>query len=352
MERISRVRVINTVFQSHFGFDAGGRHVRTMPGRRGSYDVFNDTREVPTARFPGKPATTIARQPVGNVPYIIPRTFEMMPIDAETVHNQRRIGGPTGELDIMGQAYVADQERIVKQRITNLREFQTVAMLRGSYTYTVSGDELRHDYTGGSYTVDYQVPAGNKGQLDMLGGGNLIGTAWDNAAAPILDDIREVNAALEQLIGRGVEDIFVTSVVWGFVLNNTQVQAQAGSVNRVFDVLERDPNTQDFVARLFALPWIRWHICDKGLNLAGTFTKLIPDTSAVMLPIIDEQVVSYYEGSEPVSEWEGRPMVDRAGEYYWIAPKANPTRYELFGLHNGLPVLKVPAAIVHATVDF
>lgn len=352
-ERISRLRVINDTLQNRFGMQKGGPNVRQSPtGRRGAYDVFNDTREVATARMPGVTSATIARNPRGTVPFQIPRIAEKKPLLLEELSNLRPLGGPVNQIDERGKLFIADEEAICKQRITNAREFQVAAMLRGSYTYTLSGQDMIHGFSGGSITVNYQIPAGNKTQLNMIGGGDIIGTSWANAAAPIITDLFQINAAFNQITGRGLKDVYITSVGWANVLANTQVSAQAGSVNQVFEFITKDDSTEEFTAKLKAVPWVTWHITDNGLNLNGTFTKLIPDTAAVFVTDVGPQVVSYYECGEPVIAEFLRIEAYAQGEYYYYDLKGDPASYILFAIFNGLPVLKIPGSIAFGTVVF
>jgi hypothetical protein len=352
-ERISRLRVINKTLQSAFGMTAGGGNVRQIPSRRGSYDVFDDTRNVANASLPGTTSNTIARNPVGNVPFTIPRAAEKLPLLMEEINQLRSLGGPTGEVDQLGETYIMDQERVFKQRYTNLREFQLSALLRGSYTYTQSGNELVHTYTGGSITVNYQIPTGNLSQLNMTTtGGNILGVAWDDPAAPIVRDLLAINSAFNQIVGLGLTDVWCTSVVWGMVITNTEVQNLAGAVNDPVMEMSRDMEKQTFTARLKSAPWVTWHIIDNGLNVNGTFGKLIPDTHAVFHVPIDSSIAQYYECPEPVVDPVTNQQKNVWGEYYYHKLQDDPVSYEFHGRFNGLPILKVPAAIAYGEVDF
>jgi len=351
-ERISQLIVINTTLQNAFGMNAGGANVRSTPSRRGSYDVFDDTRDVPTAVLPGGHAQTVERFPVGHIPFVIPRHAEKLPIPMEEVNQLRALGGPVDGVDSLGEQYILDQERNQKQKITNLREFQIAAMLRGSYTYTASGTSFVHDFSGGSVTINYQVPAGNKSQLDMTGGGDIIGTAWDNAASPIVRDCFAVNAAFNELVGLGLTEIWCSSTVWGYVITNTEVQNLAGSANDPVQSMSRDMGNQTFTAVLRGMPWVTWHITDNGLNVNGSFKKLIPDTAAVFLTEMDSRIVNYYEAPEPVVDPVSNAMTNQFGEFFYHKLIDDPVSYEFHSRFNGLPALKVPKAIAFATVDF
>ena len=351
-ERVSRLKVTNNTLQVALGMQAGGPAVRKTASRRGSYDVFNDTREVATMRLPGASAATVARQPVGNVTFTIPRSAEKVPILLEEVNQLRAIGGPVDGVDELGEQYILDQERIQKQRYTALREFQIASMLRGSYTYTQSGDDLVHSFSGGTYTVNYRVPAGNKSQLDMLGGGDIIGTTWSNAAAPIVRDLLQINAAMTQLVGMGLTDVWVSSVVWGHIITNTEVLNLAGSVNNPVKSFERNMDTNEAVAELNGAPWVKFHITDNGLSIGGVFYKLISDTLAVFTCKMGNDIVSYYECAEPILDPGTQRTSNEYGEYYYYKAVDDPVQYELHARFNGMPVLKVPSAIACGTVVF
>lgn len=365
--RVDRLRLVNTTMQSHFGMQKGGGAVRQSPmGRRGSFDVFNSTRKLAKPTAPGTPAAMIAPNPVGNVNYIIPRFHPSMHLLAEFLHNQRPIGGPVGQIDTSGQQYVADQETILKQLITNVREFQVAAMCRGSYTMAVdtpiNGFTLA--YSGGTITVNYQIPSGNLTKLDMLGAGDILATSWDNAAAPIVTDCLQVNAGFIVLTGRGLKDVMLTSTGWGYIGANTQVQTQAGTANTYFDFITRDEASNNFTARIRALPWLTFTVNDNGLDTGsgaeslvtgvdiGRFAKFIEDDHAVFMIEQDNVVAQYWECGEPISEFTGQPVVHRVGEYYWVAPTSNPTGYQLFALLNGLPILQVPAGIAYGLIKY
>lgn len=351
-ERISRLRVINTVMQEFFGTQAGGPNVRQSPSRRGSYDVFDDTREVATATLPGTHAATIARNPVGNVPFTIPRTAEKLPLLMEELNQLRAVGGPVDGVDTLGEQYIADQEKVVKQRFTNLREFQMAAMCRGSYTYTQTGTDLIHGFSGGGITVNFQIPATNKTYLNMTGGGNIIGTTWDNASAPIVQDLFAINAGFNQLCGRGLTDIICQSVVWGYVVTNTEVRNLAGSAAEPVQSFTRNEDKETFTAILKAAPWVTWHITDNGLNLNGTYTRLVGAENAIFTTRMGPDIISYMEGCEPVVDPVTNQESNQFGEYYYHKLIDDPVSYEFHGRFNGLPALKIPSAIAYGTVKF
>lgn len=346
---ISRIKVRNTRLQDFFGFQLGGPNVEGFGGRDFFWDYYDDTRKVATARMPGQPSGTVAANPVGEVRGAFPRQAEKVLILHEKVHNLRSIGGPVGVLDERGINYINRQERTLKQRFANAREFQVAAMLRGSYTYTKVGDDLFHDFSGGSQTIEYQIPAANLGDLD-----GIIGVSWDNAAAPIPGDIDAINAQMEIDHGMPLQHVIINSIGMGHVMNNTAVKALAGTANTVFERFEQISGTTDFLIVLKGIPWLKWHVINEVLDVGSSYTttKLIADTQATFLPDPGPDWCAYYEGSEVVTEYTGGPQALRQGFYAWPKPVDDPSGVELKAVHNGIPALFIPKAIKTATVVF
>ena len=229
------------------------------------------------------------------------------------------------------RTYITRQEVYLAQRFSNLIEFQTAAMFRGSYSYTADGDDLRHGFSGGETTIDFNIPAGNLGQLDMLGDGDMLDADWATASTDIPRHLQEINAAMIQLTGLGLAHVVLTGVGWQYILNNTKVQTQGGSANVVFQSLER-ASSGEFTAVLRAVPWITFHIVDYGLDIwdgsGEAFTKLIADDHAVFLPEPSPRWAQYLEGSEIVTEGPRRTQ----GRTLWLLPlrlfHARPQRLE------------------------
>lgn len=319
--------------------------------RVGQYDIFDYTRKMATGSVPGSPMTRQEPQKVGSVQFTIPRSAERITLNDEKIHNQRAIGASPNVVDTRGQRYIAAQERYLAARFANMVEFQTAAMLRGSYTFTQAGDRLLHGFSGGEITIDYQRPAGNLSKLNMLGGGDILAATWSNSGTDIPAHLFAINAAMVQLTGMGLRHVVCSSVVWNHVVNNTKVHTQGGSSQIVFDELNKT-SSGEFTARLRSIPWVEWHIIDYVLDIettAGNFTttKLIPDTHAVFLPEIDSSWATYMRGGETVTEGPNGAREFRTGFYPYSYPEFDPSGYNLCAVHNGFPVNPIPKAIAY-----
>jgi hypothetical protein len=350
---ISQLELPGTSLQTLFGWGLGGRNVARQSGRNFSYDVFNNTRKVASARVPMQAFSRTKAQGVKTVAATFPRAAETIHLFDEELLNRRQIGGPDSALDRGGEVYLTRQEAYLAQRFANLIEFQTAAMLRGSYSYDEEGDELRHGFTGGQTTVPFNIPAGNLDQLDMLGAGDILDADWAAAATDIPAHLHAINAAMIQLTGMGLSHVALTSTGWQYVVNNTKVQQQGGSGVRAFESLDR-VSSGEFTAVLRALPWITFHVIDYGLDIwngsTETFTKLIQDAHAAFLPEPSPRWVQYLEGSEIVTEGPNGPKHERYGFHAWAFPTHDPSGWDLCAVLNGIPALYTPSALAYGLI--
>lgn len=353
LSAITQMALPGTTLQTLFGWGVGGENRLRSSGRNFSYDLFDHTRRVATGRAPGQAASRRAPQRVGHVQGVFPRAAETISLLDEDLLNLRRLGGPTTDLDPMGENYVTRQEAYLAQRFSNLIEFQTAAMLRGSYSYVVDGDDLRHGFQTGGVVIDYRIPPGNRNQLDLLGQGNLLSADWANPDTDIPGQLQQINAAMVQLHGMGMSRVIVTSAGWQLILSNKRTQAQGGSANVPFQTMQR-VSSGEFTATLRAIPWVTFHIVDYGLEVWNgteeTFTKLIEDDHAVFLPEPSASWAQYLEGSEIVTEGPGGARQEQFGFYPFAYPTHDPSGWDLAAVLNGIPALYVPSAIAYGKI--
>lgn len=358
---VSRIKTPMQRLQSFFGMLPGGPSANPVGGRQAIWDIMDKTRTIATGRPPVAGPANIPLQKIGQGSAPMFRASEKLLLEEERIFRTRPLGGNFGDVDTRGQRYVAQQEAYLGQRFSNLREFMVSRMLRGEFYIKINnGDELTvTDTAGSNIKVDFLIPAGNKSQLNITGSGNTISATWSNAGTPIVDNIMALNAAFEQAHGFPLRHVWCDSVIWGYVMNNTQVRNLGGSANTVFSQftptgLTNVEGIQDtgFTGVLRAIPWLTFHVYDAGLDVDGTFTKFFPSTNAAFLPDPDSRIAEMYEGSEIVAENVMDPGTERYGMAAWTTRVIDPAGFELKAVDNCLPVLYVPKAVGWGTVSF
>jgi hypothetical protein len=362
----------------HYGLDAAERGTligpagKEVPQRDGVYHIYNRTRTVATGRAPGVGPATIAPQPIGRVPYTLMRSHEKIAMEYEHLSNLGPIMGPNTAIDSGGQQYMVRQMEFLAGRFNNLLELMAASLFRGTLYLRISGDDwiptLTAPGSGAYVTINFQLPAGNLNQLNMLGAGNIVGTTWSNAAAPIITNLGAIFDAYGQLSGYTPTDAWVSPTTWNYIISNTQVINQGGSVNTPFDEYSIDiageRGGSERVATLRAYPMLRWHIVSDVLVLdgtdttpagsagTGTITRVIPDNVVVFMPPVSTEWVDLLHYGEYVSEAPGMPAAKRPSYHVWKEYRTQPTVVEVLALMNVLPRLSVPSALAIGTVVF
>lgn len=365
---VTRQAAVSDWLQNLFGVQPGGvNEVYEGHGREGAYTIFDNTRTVAQGRAPGTAHAVGSAQGVGRVAYTYPRMHDSIALLAETLHNLGRIDNPTlrdGAYDDM----IARQEKFLGQKAGNWRKALLVGALRDSLYLVRDGENEYVNFanvSGKSRQVNMQMPAGNKTQLDMLGDGNIINASWATATTDIPGHLGQINAAFQELCGGHLAACVCTTKVWNNIIKNDVVAAIHGSANPPFKVLEReslDPqlaNTMRNVYRavLNVYPDITWYITDEGIDIGApgseTFTKMIGVNEVLFVGSEPTNgVVTVYQGSEPIAEYDGAPESVKVGMAAWMYKQSNPTRTNMVVLDNALPVLHVPKAIAYGTVIF
>lgn len=356
LREVSRIKLPGTILSDLFGWGLAARNPDNMSGnmidyslRDGRYDVFNRSRDLATASLPGTANTNIKPQKVGSVRFTIPRMAEQIPLNHEQLVNRRQIGQAVTVVDAMGANYIDRQKQYMMMRIANAIEFQTAAMIRGSYSFDQNGDELLQCFSGGGDTIDYQIPANNKNQLN-----GIIGTTWATTTTDIPGDVFAVNQACNDATGMGIEHAICNSNTWQYVINNEKVQAQAGSANTPFQSINKVGPGQ-FSAVLRSMPWLQWHVIDYSLNIwdgssAFADTRLIANDQVTFIPQPDPSWCQYLNGGEVVTEGPKGTAAFRHGFYAYGYEAWNPSGWNLCAVHNGFPCVYIPAAIFNADV--
>ena len=363
---VSRIAASTQTLLQFMQMQPGGANEQFVGhGREGSYNIFNNVRAAGLGRAPGTAAARRARQQVGRVPFVYPRMHEEVWLLAEEVHNISRISDPRMR-DEAGKDYIRNQMRPPAQRAGNWRTMMCVGMLRDSLYVVESGDDWYFQYasSGNTFRVNFQMPAGNKTQLDMTGGGSIIDTSWDNPAANIPLHCQNINAAFQELNGGRLSDIHCTATVWNHVMTNDFVAAGAGIANPPFTQFERKVGAgpdgapvNEYVAQVNSVPGVMWHVSDDGLDIGApgseSFTKHWETDAAVfMMDPGTPGVYTMYQGSEPIAEYDNGPESVKIGLSSWSKKSANPTGTEIFTLDNALAVNHIPDSVAYGTVVY
>ena len=166
---------------------------RRVKGNMATYRKVDGNRQLAKITQYGSPSKKRKQTGVSEVPVSLVHSFENVECNIAAMMNLN-----TAESDMeqeFGRAEVIRQTREAKTGLDSLKTTMVhSALFKGAVHVDGDGNVLP-SVSGAKYTIDYGVPAGNRDQLDVFGAGDIIGTTWDNAAAPIVADIKKIKAA-------------------------------------------------------------------------------------------------------------------------------------------------------------
>mgnify|MGYP001616369329 CR=1 FL=1 len=370
--------VINDAARVTSGVGAGGSL------RYYTYRIFDHTRTTLKLRAPGTGPGTIAEQPMGQNTVVVARFHDKIPLNYERLGNLSPMMGPNSQIDQGGQNYITQMEEVLARKSNKTVEVMAAGMMRDSLYVVQVGDDWWPQFAapnnpafGGTGTqigfqIPFQVPAGNKAQLNLLGAGNLLTVAWNNPNANLIQQLESLKAAYIQLHGFALTDAWINSTLWPSIGLNTYVRNMAGAVNKPFATyvrknyggMEGTGPEDTFFIELEGVPWLRWHTTDDVAVLnsdidvsystapsAANVAKLVPDNLCIFCtdPKPQEWCV-LVEGGEYVVENPGMPGALRTGWYAWHEYVTQPSAIELIVLLNCVPALYIPTTLAIGTV--
>lgn len=384
LKAVSRIRKFQGRLGKWIGFQPNrfnpdnvsleGPNVRYGDTRFATFRLDDVTRVVGKARAPGTGPASVAVNPVGDVRVSCARFHEKVRLLGEFLGNLSPIIGPNSQIDTGGQSYIARQTVHLAEKYNNTIELLTTGMFQDNLYFQLSGDNLLPVIGAPSapaigIQVPFQIPAGNKSQLNLLGTGNIILIGWQNVGAPLIKNCLQIQAAMTQLSGHQPRHFWMNSTMWYNVLLNTEVRTTAGTSNQPFASYDRIPEKgmdglpqAEFAAELRGIPWIQWHIADDVIVTGGdidptwssssgtTTVKVCPDNTVIIAPDPSPDWAELYQGAEYISENAGQPMVLKRGYTFWKEWVTQPSCIELISLMNCIPLLYVPKAVAFATV--
>ena len=351
-----------------------GPNTRYGDTRFASFRLDDVTRVVGKARAPGTGPASVALNPMGEVRVSCARFHEKVRLLGEFLGNLSPIIGPNSQIDAGGQSYIARQTVHLAEKYNNTIELLTTGMFQDNLYFQLSGDNLLPVIGAPAapalgVQIPFQMPAGNKNQLNLLGSGNIVLVGWQNTSAPLIKNMLQIQAAMTQLSGYQPRHTWCNSLMWYNVLLNSEVRNTAGSSNTPFAEYDRVPEMAvdgmpqpEFAAQLRGIPWLTWHIADDVLVTGGdvdptwasssgtTTVKVCPDNTLIIAPDPSPDWTEMYHGAEYISENAGQPMSLKRGYTFWKEWVTQPTCIELIALMNMIPLLYVPKAVCFATV--
>lgn len=323
-----------------------------ITGDTGSYDMVEGGRKLARQAAYGSRSRGRSLSGVKEVPVKLIHTPESHDHIASTLMNLREIGSDTRQAK--GIREVERQLGEFNDLFDNLRKACLYSMIARGAIYFDGDGELYTTSQSTGFMVDFQVPAGNKDQCNMLAAGNIITASWGTAGTDIETQIQALKRASIQLTGYPLTDAYYGKNIYGYLRGNTNLSG----------IIMRNPDYQRaFTNNTIPSPFmgLNWHDCSDSfyVNESDTITELFGGDTVALTPPVGRDVYELLEGSVlvPSDINLSRDAAEAVNKLMEINGKASyatittdPVGIHHVGLDTFLPVWKVPKALVIADV--
>lgn len=327
---------------------------RPVDGDTAEYVRVDGTRQTARVAAYGSPSQQRELKGVAKVPVKLIHTVESV---LHKPHVLTNLVSPTGDKQQLGIAEITRQTRQFRQLFDNLRVASLTSML---FTGTINFDgagNLLPTTSGAKVSVNYGIPSGNTGQLNALGGGNILDSSWDSATTNVATQLSNLKKAARKLTGYPLAHAFYGQNVLDYLLAN----------NKVKEMMKFNPaaNAKTLAGEtpsgLFGL---NWHPAYEAFfeDDSGTAQDLVGADQVLFTPEPSMDWLDWLEGTYPVPASVGQVTPDAVsatggvslatGMFSYGQVTSDPVTIKQVAGDTFLPVLKVPKAVFVATVKF
>lgn len=324
---------------------------RTVEGDSGEYVKVEGSRKTARIAAYGSPSRRRSLSGVSNVPVKLIHSAENIEIKGHTLTN---LMSPDGVRQRLGESEVGRQTRESGQLQRNLRVAATMSALGQGFIYADNDGNLLPSSSGASITVDFQVPAGNKNALDVLGTGAVIAASWATNTTDIPGHMATLKAQARKLNGFVPTRAYYGANVRKYILDNLACQ----------QLINANPLLQNgFASGVIPDGFLgfRWRDAQDWFYVddAGAVQSFVGADNIIFTPEPSAEWWEVLQGTTPVPRGMGAgqdanevlaDIEPVAGMFSYAYLTKDPVGITQVYGDTFLPVLKVPAAIYIADV--
>jgi hypothetical protein len=172
---------------------------------------------------------------------------------------------------------------------------------------------------------------------------DVLTTAWSDSGANI---VRDVGAMIQKVLedsGYLPETAIITPEVEQALLQNDQFVTIMRSTPEGVAAYKAGK-----IGHMLGLDWVTIGDAYKAAN--GTVTRFLGAGKVVLLPAPDPDVLSWVTGTDAIPTPDLTSMQEVPGRYSYSAMDINPAAHKLFAGDMRFPEVRIPDALLLATV--
>lgn len=328
-----------------------------VPGHTFEWLEVDGNRDMATIVSQDSPAKRVGLRGYRRKSATMLRSFEAQTFTLNKLRNLLTQDG-RGVRDEMGRAFVTEQTTEFKRRLSNLVQNTAQVMFFTWELHFNEKGELLTSSSGATTSITVSVPAGQKNQLDILGGGAIIGASWATATTDIPGQLESIRQQMLELGGWMITEAYYGKNIAKYIAANdyakTLIQQTPSLATQVFANANRVPTGfMEFNWRYAG----HLYYVDAG----GTVRRPVGDDEIIFTPAPSDR--SWWKlavGSEMVPSGvipvgaDASAMLSNVqevfGEFSYATLSTNPLSIEQFVGHNFLPLVTATKAVCRADV--
>jgi hypothetical protein len=297
------------------------------PGQSFNWDILGIQRDVDTFEGRMSPAGIRKLTVLKNQSAVLARTFKSTFVPGAVLIDLRNFGSESRQR--IAEDTVGRELQSLSRLIDRQNEFMYSQALQGSLAMTIDG-------------VPHTVNYGFSGSHVLTVGGG-IPASWALPASDIVADIRNMKVRIAEDSGFQAATVWTSTEVIEYLIKNDFVNSYFASTPAGVQAL-----TEGTIGRFMGLNWIAYDGTYK--DAAGAVQRFIPKNKLIVTPGPDAEWGFFRKGSDAVPTDDGRDMQEVIGRYAYSDLSKNPASIGLYAGEVRLPIIRIPDALVVATV--
>ncbi len=304
---------------------------KTIDQTEFSWDVKKTKRDIGNFNVEGGAAGVREYEVIGQQAEKLATTFESDKITGATLLNLRNPGSQ--DLQQIAEDEVG-RHQVENARLLNRQdEFMVAGALQGTLTLPIKmGAQVRN------HSIDYMFSADHKLVIgDNQLGSDILATGWDDAAAPVLDDLDAIIQKVMEDSGWQLTHAWTSKEMLTKLIQNDLVR----------DYFRSTPAGQDYLKTgvIREFKGIMWHEHNQVYGSAPT--RYIPKNRVIFTPNPDPAWGEFVSGASVVPGGvDSGSMRKVTGRFSYAKTTWNPPAAEIYFGRTALPAIYVPDAIL------
>lgn len=297
------------------------------PGQSFNWDILGIQRDLDTFEGRMSPAGVRKLSVLKNQSAVLARTFKSTFVPGAVLIDLRNPGSESRQR--IAEDTVGRELQQLSRLIDRQNEFMISQALQGSLAMTIDGV---------AHTVNYGF---DPSHVLTVGGG--IPASWALPGSDIVADITAMKIRIAEDSGFEAATVWTSSEVLQYLIKNDFVNSYFASSPAGVQAL-----TEGTIGRFMGLNWVSYDGTYK--DAAGVVKRFIPANKMIVTPGPDAEWGFFRKGSDVVPTDDGRNVQEVVGRYAFSKVESNPASIGLYAGEVRLPIIRIPGALVVATV--